>query len=52
MTCDRGCRWRLAVLGKKDSTAYLVNGIVMAVVFFLARVLANGLGLVHLWMIR
>jgi len=45
-------RWRLAVLGKKDSKAYLLNGVAMAVVFFLARVVANGLGLVHLWMIR
>ena len=40
------------MLGKKDSTAYLLNGLAMAVVFFLARVVANGLGLAHLWMIR
>ena len=46
------CRWRLAVMDMKDSTIYLVNGIAMSVAFFLARVVVNGLGLIHLWMIR
>ena len=45
-------RWRLAVLGMKDSNWYLANGVAMAVSFFLARVLANGLGLYHLWSLR
>ena len=45
-------RWRLAVLGMKDSTWYLANGVAMAISFFFARVLANGLGLYHLWSLR
>ena len=36
----------------KESTAYLLNGVAMALAFFLARVVANGLGLLHLWLIR
>ncbi len=30
-------RWALHKLGKSDSTAYVVNGVLMLVTFFLAR---------------
>lgn len=40
------------MLDMKDSTLYVVNGLLMAAFFFLARVVANGAGLVHLWVIR
>lgn len=41
-------RWRLAVLEKKDSWFYLFNGIVMMLLFFVARILFYGMGLFHL----
>eukprot|EP00884_Botryococcus_braunii_P004604 jgi/Botrbrau1/14144/Bobra.182_3s0085.1 len=42
-------RWRLAVLDMKDSVAYMVNGLSMAFLFFVARVVLYGLGLAHLF---
>lgn len=41
-------RWRLAVLEKKNSSIYLYNGILMMVLFFVARILFYGMGLFHL----
>jgi hypothetical protein len=45
-------RWRLAVLKNKDSKLYLLNGVALAVTFFLARIVCYGIGLVHLWSLR
>ena len=45
-------RWHLAISDQKQSTAYLVNGIALVALFFLARIVCYGAGMIHLWGLR
>lgn len=52
MSSERYCRWHLAVTGQKEAKLYLVNGLILTVLFFVVRVLCYGAGLWHLWTLR
>ncbi len=45
-------RWHLAVVGQKEGTLYLANGLALTALFFGARVVCYGAGLWHLWTLR
>ena len=35
--------------GRKNSSSYKLNGVALAVAFFVTRIVAFGWGLVHMW---
>jgi len=45
-------RWHLAVTDHKDGKLYLYNGMLLLFLFFVARVLLYGVGLLHLATLR
>ena len=45
-------RWHLAATDKKHTRLYLWNGVLVAALFFLARVVFYGAGLLHLLSVR
>jgi len=45
-------RWFLATLDKKSTKLYLYNGIALAVLFFVFRVVGAGFGIIHLFSLR
>lgn len=45
-------RWCLAVTKREKTTAYLLNGAALALLFFIFRIVVYGAGLAHLWGLR
>ncbi|KAK9915790.1 hypothetical protein WJX75_004146 [Coccomyxa subellipsoidea] len=45
-------RWHLAVIGQKDGTLYVANGVLLTILFFASRVVSYGAGMWHLWGLR
>ncbi len=45
-------RWHLAVTDQKEGRLYLGNGLLLTFLFFAARVVCYGAGLLHLWTLR
>ena len=46
------CRFFLAMSARKRSKLYKINGILLAVAFFVARIMVYGWGLWHMWEFR